>query len=143
MTAKPAVIPVLRYIEAQAAIDFLCQAFGFERHAVYPDPGSDSVIAHAELTRSGQMVMLSSVVPTPFSEATGMRTPKEVGAITQSIYVVLDDVDQHAATARAGGARIVLEPADQSHGGRSYSALDPEGNAWTFGSYDPREAPST
>ena len=47
------------------------------------------------------------------------------------------DVDGHAARARAEGATIILEPADQDYGGRNYSALKPEGYAWSFGSYDP------
>lgn len=54
-----------------------------------------------------------------------------------SIYVVLDDVDAHAAQARAAGATIIMEPADQDYGGRMYAALDCEGHAWSFGSYDP------
>jgi uncharacterized glyoxalase superfamily protein PhnB len=137
MTVRSAIIPVLRYSDAPAAIDFLCKAFGFARHAVYADPGDSRRIAHAELTRDGQMIMLSSALPTAFAEAAGMRTPAETGAVTQSIYVVLDDVDGHAATASAAGAEIFMQPEDQPQGGRSYSARDGEGNAWTFGSYDP------
>ena len=30
-------IPCLRYADAPAAIGFLCNAFGFTRHAVYAD----------------------------------------------------------------------------------------------------------
>ena len=30
-----------------------------------------------------------------------------------------------------------MEPEDQPYGGRLYSALDPEGHLWNFGSYDP------
>ena len=31
------VIPAMRYRDAPAAIDWLCRAFGFERHLVVPD----------------------------------------------------------------------------------------------------------
>ncbi|UYY58402.1 VOC family protein [Sphingomonas sp. S2-65] len=137
MPVTPAIIPVLRYADAPAAIAFLCAAFGFTRHAVYADPDDPNRIAHAQLIKDGHMIILSSAVPTPFSEAVRMRTPTQAGAVTQSIYVVLDDVDGHAATARSAGAEIVLPPEDQSYGGRSYSARDSEGNVWTFGSYDP------
>lgn len=139
MTVRPAIIPVLRYADAPAAIEFLCTAFGFVRHAVYSDPTTPSRIDHAELVRTGQMIMLSSAVQTPFVEASGMRTATEAGGVTQSLYVVLDDVDAHATIASAAGADIFLAPQDEPHGGRSYSARDPEGNVWTFGNYDPFE----
>ena len=137
MTVRPAIIPALRYSDAPAAIDFLCRAFGFTQQAVYPDPENARIIAHAELVRDGQMVMLSSACPTPFAKAAPMRTVAEVGGSKQSLYVVLDDVDAHAVVARENGADIFMEPEDQAHGGRSYSARDREGNCWTFGSYDP------
>lgn len=42
------IIPALRYHDVRAAIDFLCEAFGFERQAVYE--GEEGRIDHAELT---------------------------------------------------------------------------------------------
>jgi uncharacterized glyoxalase superfamily protein PhnB len=30
-----------------------------------------------------------------------------------------------------------MPPEDQDYGGRVYSARDPEGHVWSFGSYDP------
>jgi uncharacterized glyoxalase superfamily protein PhnB len=44
----------------------------------------------------------------------------------------VQDVDAHHARARAAGAEITTEPADQSYGARSYSATDPEGHVWHF-----------
>lgn len=143
MPVRPAILPVLRYVDAPAAIDFLCSAFGFERQAVYPDAEDATCILHAQLARDGELIMLSSAMATPFATAARMRTPAEVGAVTQSIYVVLEDVDRHAATALAAGAEVFLPPEDQGYGGRSYSARDPEGNVWTFGSYDPFAAPAS
>ncbi|MBB5220796.1 putative glyoxalase superfamily protein PhnB [Amaricoccus macauensis] len=137
MPVRPATIPVLRYADAPAAIDFLCKAFGFERHAVYADPDDASRVFHAQLTREGQMVMLASAEASDFAGRARLRTPAEAGGVTQTIYVVLDDVDAHAAAARAAGADIFAGPEDQSYGGRGYSARDPEGNVWSFGSYDP------
>jgi uncharacterized glyoxalase superfamily protein PhnB len=137
MAVKPAIIPSLRYEDAPAAIDFLCDAFGFTRHAVYADPDDPKLVHHAQLVRDGQMVMLSSVRDTPYADAAKMLTPRQAGGNTQAIYVVLDDVDRHAAQARAAGAEILMPPEDQDHGGRVYSARDPEGYAWSFGSYDP------
>jgi uncharacterized glyoxalase superfamily protein PhnB len=138
MTVRPAIIPVLRYADAPGAIEFLCSAFGFTRHAVYSDPKNPMRVDHAELVWNGEMIMLSSVMETPFARAAALRTPYDAGGITQSLYLVVEDVDGHAATAAAAGAQIFMGPDDQSYGGRSYSARDPEANAWTFGSYDPR-----
>jgi uncharacterized glyoxalase superfamily protein PhnB len=45
-----ALIPCLRYKDAPAAIELLCQAFGFERHFVFADETQPSIIDHAQLT---------------------------------------------------------------------------------------------
>jgi uncharacterized glyoxalase superfamily protein PhnB len=47
--------------------------------------------------------------------------------------VMVDDVDAHHARARAAGATIAAEPADQEYGERTYRAIDPEGQRWIFG----------
>jgi len=52
------IMPALRYKDAPAAIDWLCQVFGFARHAVYATP--EGSIGHAELTLNGGMIMLGS-----------------------------------------------------------------------------------
>ena len=137
MPVKPAIIPTLRYRDAPAAIDFLCNAFGFERHAVYADPADASIIHHAQLVRDGSMIMLSSVRDSDYAARAPMVTVAEAGGNTQAPYIVLDDVDGHAARARAAGADIFMAPEDQDYGGRVYSCRDPEGHVWSFGSYDP------
>ena len=139
MTVRPAIIPCLRYEDAPAAIEFLCRAFGFERHAVFADDQDPALIHHAQLTDRGCMIMLSSVGrnDTEWADKAGMRTVAQAGGNTQAPYIVLDDVDAHADRARAAGAEIIAEPADQDYGGRVYSARDPEGYVWSFGSYDP------
>jgi uncharacterized glyoxalase superfamily protein PhnB len=44
-----------------------------------------------------------------------------------------DGIDAHCDRAKAAGASILQEPADQFYGDRSYRARDPEGHVWTFG----------
>ena len=51
------VIPSLRYRDAPAMIDWLCKAFGFEKHAVYAD---GNTVHHAQLTFGNGMIMLGS-----------------------------------------------------------------------------------
>ena len=127
------VIPSFRYDDAPRMIDFLCDAFGFERNLVVPD--GDGGVAHAQLTLGGGMIMLGSAREDDFGDL--VVTAKAAGAITSSAYVVVPDVDAHCARARAAGAEIVMAPADQDYGGRLYAARDPEGQLWNFGSYDP------
>jgi uncharacterized glyoxalase superfamily protein PhnB len=131
------IIPTLRYADAPRAIDFLCTAFGFERRAVYLDERDPNTVQHAQLTWGDRMIMVSSVKETEFACAAKMRTAAEAGGPTMGLYLIVDDVDAHAARARAAGVRIIEGPDDKDYGGRGYSAHDPEGNLWSFGSYDP------
>ena len=53
------VISCLRYRDAPAAIEWLCNTFGFEKHLVVPN--ADGTIAHAQLSFGNGMIMLGSV----------------------------------------------------------------------------------
>lgn len=130
------IIPTLRYRDAVAAVDWLCEAFGFEKHLVVPAEGGG--IAHTQLVLGNGMIMLGSARDDDFGR---LQAPLEApGApVSQSPYIIVEDVDGHHARAVAAGAEIVLPPADQDYGGRLYSCRDPEGNLWNFGSYDPWE----
>ena len=130
--------PCLRYDDAPAAIDFLCEAFGFARHAVYADDQDARIIHHAQLTLGPSMVMLSSVRPGEYVELYGWKTVVEAGGITSCIAAHVADPDAHHDRAKAAGAEIVAGPRDNAgYPGRSYDVRDPEGYVWNFGSYDP------
>jgi uncharacterized glyoxalase superfamily protein PhnB len=131
------IIPNLRYVDALAAIDFLCRAFGFERRAVYLGDQDPGFVQHAQLVWRDRMIMLYTVNETEYARAVGMKTVAQAGGPTIGLYLIVEDVDAHAERARAAGAEIVLAPRDQPYGGRGYTARDPEGNVWSFGSYDP------
>jgi uncharacterized glyoxalase superfamily protein PhnB len=123
------------YQDAARAIDWLCDAFGFEvRLKVEGDNGR---IEHSELTYGEGLVMVSQEdarAPRPWKAF--MRSPRSLeGMCTQSIMFFVDDVDAHCAHARAQGARIVEEPATHDYGedywaDRAYGAIDPEGHLW-------------
>jgi uncharacterized glyoxalase superfamily protein PhnB len=127
------IIPTMRYRDAPAAIDWLCRAFGFEKQLVVPGP--DGTITHAQLVFGHGMVMLGSARADEFGRL--VKTPGELGATTQSPYVIVNDPDAHYARAKDAGAEIVLDIKDEDYGGRGYSCRDPEGHLWNFGSYDP------
>jgi uncharacterized glyoxalase superfamily protein PhnB len=136
MPVRTSITPCLVYENAPRAIDFLCDAFGFTRHLVVPGEG-EGAIAHAQLVLDGCMVMLSSA-RRESRERFGMVTPAATGGlVTSCLSVAIADPDAHYARAVASGAKIIGEPQDNEYGGRSYQARDLEGNAWSFGSYDP------
>lgn len=128
-----AAIPCLRYQDAHAAIAWLCEAFGFTQHLVVP--AEDGGVAHAQLVWEKTMVMLGSAREDEFGSLCAL--PKDAGGATQSTYFVVAAIDEHYDRAVAAGAEIVMPIRDEDYGGRAYSAKDPEGNLWNFGSYDP------
>ena len=123
-TTIATIIPALRYRDAPAAIDFLCTAFGFERHFVVP--GEAGTIDHAQLRFGNGMVMLGSARDDAFGSIAN-----------QSTYIIVDDADAHYARARAAGAEMVKDIMSPDYGGRLYTSRDPEGHLWSFGTYDP------
>ncbi len=130
---RTTVVPALRYRDAPKAIDWLCRALGFERHAVYED--GQGGIAHAQLSFGNGMIMLGSARDDEWSRH--LALPDEVGGrVTVSLCLTVRDVDAHCAQARAAGAVIIQEPEDKDYGGRGYGLLDLEGNCWWIGSYD-------
>ena len=72
---QQSLIPCLRYVDAPAAIEFLCTAFGFERYAVYADEVDPTLIHHAQLRLGNCMVMLSSARNTEATERYRWKTP--------------------------------------------------------------------
>jgi uncharacterized glyoxalase superfamily protein PhnB len=136
-TGKGNIIPTMRYRDGAAAIEWLCDAFGFERHSVFPNP--DGSIGHSELKLGNGMIMVASIQDTPFSRY--LKQPRDVGGfVTQSTYIVVPDADAHCAKAKAAGAEILLDIKTQDYGGRDYTCRDPEGHIWSFGTYDPWKA---
>jgi uncharacterized glyoxalase superfamily protein PhnB len=127
------VVPTMRYRDAPRMIDWLCTAFGFERHLVVP--GENGTIAHAQLTLGTGMVMLGSARDDEYGKL--VRPARDAAALTQSAYVVVADCDAHYKRAKAAGAEMAMDIEDKEYGGRGYTARDPEGQLWSFGSYDP------
>ena len=127
----PAIVPCLSYRDAPAAIAWLKEAFGFTENMIVPGP--DGTIAHAQLAFGSGLIMVGSEK----DDELAMRIPCDLGGITQSIYIVVDDADAHYARAVEAGAEIVRELQDTDYGSRDYSARDPEGHLWNFGTYRP------
>jgi uncharacterized glyoxalase superfamily protein PhnB len=126
------VIPFLKYEDAPAALDWLTEAFGFERTEVHE--GENGKIVHAEMRFADGLIMLGSAGRNEL----GMKTATELGAVNQGVYAIVDDgIDVHYERAVAAGAEIVLPLHDTDYGSREYVVRDPEGNLWSFGTYRP------
>jgi uncharacterized glyoxalase superfamily protein PhnB len=128
------VIPGFRFRNAPAAIDWLSNVFGFERHAVYE--GEPGTIAHAELTLGNSVIMLGSAKDDEFGR--NFKSPDELGGVeTCILYIVVPDADAAYARAVAAGANVIRPLQDTPHGGREFGVKDPEGHSWFVGTYDP------
>jgi uncharacterized glyoxalase superfamily protein PhnB len=137
--AYPTIMPAMRYRALPAALNWLCDAFGFVKHAVITsDNGS---VVWAQIAHGPSLVLLSSA-----NDARGnqnMRQPDEIGgAETQTCYIVVPDVDAHCAKAVARGAELIFGVQDFEFGGRVYACRDPEGHIWNFGTYSPPPLPA-
>ena len=125
-TPPPTVWPAFRARDARALIRFLVDAFGFEETAVY---GEGDRVDHAQLDwPEGGGVMLGSMKDDPDD-----AWPAVPG--TAACYLVTADPGALHARAVAAGAQIVREPAGTDYGSQEFTACDPEGNLWSFGSY--------
>lgn len=131
---KATVIPCMRYHDAPAAIEWLCDTFGFEKQLVVPN--EDGTIAHAQLSYGNGMIMLSSVFDTEYGRLIKQPSDKDK-AVTQGAYLVVHDADLVYGRALEAGAHIMLDIKDEEYGGRGFTCRDPEGHLWSIGTYDP------
>ena len=103
-------------------------AIGFVEHATYRDEKDETRVAHSEwLWPAGGGIMLGTAVPDGVLHDPGQA----------SVYLVCDEPDELFDRAIAAGATVLQAMIDQDYGGRGGSVLDPEGNHWSFGSYQP------
>ncbi|HXI87563.1 MAG TPA: VOC family protein [Parvularculaceae bacterium] len=115
------------YKNPKAALDWLEQAFGFERAMIITD--KEGNIGHSEMRFGDNLIMIGG------EWSVDHKSPASIGGKnTQSVHVHLDeDIDKHCEKARKAGAVIIQEPSTQFYGDRTYRAKDPEGHVWTFG----------
>jgi uncharacterized glyoxalase superfamily protein PhnB len=121
----------LRYQDPDKAVSWLCEAFGFTEHSVTRSP--DGSFQHGELRLGESTVMISGPREAGWL---GARTADPL-ASPVSLYAAVDDPVAHFERAKAAGANIVRELEHMDYGSHEYSARDPEGNLWSFGTYRP------
>ncbi|HWH54785.1 MAG TPA: VOC family protein [Gaiellaceae bacterium] len=117
------IAPYLLYEDVPGALEFLGNAFGFRELLRYAD--DRGTVNHAEMELGGESIMMGNPGP-------DYASPRRDGHVGAQVHVYVDDVDGHFEQARAAGAEILNEPADQPYGDRRYDARDPEGHRWSF-----------
>jgi uncharacterized glyoxalase superfamily protein PhnB len=135
---RTGVLPLVRYDDLPAAVEWLCRVFGFSEASRMV--GADGRLAMADLRPpSGGAVLvggLSGPIVGQMRATFGddFQAPATSGwpHLQYALTVFIPDVDTHFAGVRAAGARIVSEPRDQPWGMRDYEVVDPEGRVWNF-----------
>ncbi|MFN3585683.1 VOC family protein [Phenylobacterium sp.] len=120
-------ISAICYRDPKAALDFLERAFGFELVMLVED--GEGNLAHSEMRFGNGVVMVGN------EWSDDHRSPASLGGKnTQTVHIQIEtDVDAHCERARAAGFEIIMEPATQFYGDRTYRCRDPEGHIWTVG----------
>ena len=118
-------IALLVYADIGAAHDYLVRVFGLGSGAIERD--ADGRAVHGEVQAGDGVIWLHRVAP-----EFGLASPKDLGAATAMMAVMVDDVDAHYEHVRAQGATVVMPPTDQPYGVREYSVRGPEGELWSF-----------
>lgn len=124
------IVPAFRANDAAGLIRWLREAFDFSEYFIVP--GEHGRIDHAQLEWRGSLVMLSS------SHGDGGQLERTIGRASVSLTAESNaQVDDLYARACGIGAEIVVPLEDTDYGSHAFTAADPEGNLWHFGTYDP------
>ncbi|GAA3984911.1 VOC family protein [Mucilaginibacter dorajii] len=135
ITSTQQIIPMLSYEDGVAAMEWLCEVFGFTE--ITRMTTGQGRLAHGEIAMRDSLVMLAE--PTP-----DYQSPKhhiencaiaakayQVPYIINGVLVYVDDVKAHFVHAKATGATILSE-LEEGYPGSRYRAADLEGQRWMF-----------
>jgi uncharacterized glyoxalase superfamily protein PhnB len=112
------VIPELVYDDVEAAVEWLCRAFGFTVRWQAGDHRTQLHVGEGAVVVRDRPPDVEPGVPVP-------------GACS-SVLVRVEDLDARHAAAVDQGARVVREPCDHSYGERQCTLQDLAGHRWTF-----------
>jgi PhnB protein len=113
---------------AAEALEFYRKAFGATERMRMNGP--DGKVVHAELQFGDSVVMLADEAP-----ERGIRSPQDLGGVSSSLMLYVEDCDAVYRQALASGAKSLREPADQFYGDRSAGLIDPFGFQWWIGTH--------
>jgi len=117
-------IPYIVCKGAEDALAFYVEAFGATEDFRMTDPATGK-LGHAELSLGEAKLYVADEWPD-----FGAISPDTLGGTAVSIVLATEDCDALAAQAKAAGAAILREPADQSFGERTATLQCPWGHRW-------------
>lgn len=123
------------YEDADAALNWLADAFGFETTMRWDD---DNGVAHSELRLDDAAIIVFS----DGGQGYDRMRPKANDAVGHGTYLTVPDnatVDAVWERAMAAGAVPVWKPDNTEWGNYRCRVRDPEGYEWTFGTHKPGE----
>ncbi len=120
---RPVLSPYLAVPRAAEAIDWYRDVLGAVETMRYV--GDDGRVGHCELVISGSVIMLADEFP-----EIGVRGPGSYGGTPVMLHLQVADVDYSYRRAVAAGAEAQRPPADQGHGNRNATIVDPYGHRW-------------
>lgn len=85
----------------------------------------------AEVRKGDAVLMVAS------NDADYQRPPLIGRSTGQGLYLLVDDVDSFHQKALAAGATSVIEPEETPWGTSRCRVLDPQGQEWSAGTYQP------
>ena len=127
----PRISASIFYDDPMRAIEWLCNAFGFEVRLIVEN--GEGELTHSELMYGEGVVMVGKA-------GKGLqqtKSPRAASGNTQQLMVYVDDVEAHCKRAREQGAKINQELMVTDYGSeywsdRAYGAEDLEGHRWWF-----------
>ncbi|MDR7081052.1 putative glyoxalase superfamily protein PhnB [Arthrobacter ginsengisoli] len=92
-------------------------------------------VVHAEVRPGDAVLMVAS------NDAKYQRPPLVGRSTGQGLYLLVDDVDAFYRNAVAAGGTSVIAPESTEWGARRARVVDPQGQEWSAGTYEPGAAP--
>ena len=115
--------PYIAVHDGAAALDWYTEALGAIETVRYV--GDDGRLGHAEFVFSGARIMLSDAYP-----EIGVVDANSYDGSSCALHVEVSDCDGLHDRAVAAGATSMASPADQPHGARAATIIDPFGHRW-------------
>ncbi|MDY7543387.1 MULTISPECIES: VOC family protein [unclassified Cryobacterium] len=128
---NPRLYAYLSYADAPGALRWFSD-LGFT--IVSRQDGEAGQVVHSEVRLGDVVLMISS------NDAAYSISPLIGLSTGRGLYLFVDDVDAYFDRALTAGAMSVFAPEATEWGTRRARVLDPEGNEWSFGTYEPGSA---
>ena len=119
------VTPYLTVDQGDVALKFYGAAFGAVEIMRVVMNEETAQLGHAEFRIGDAVFYLSDEFP-----EMGVKSPRTLGGTSVAMHLEVTNVDAAFSTAVAAGAESLAEPADQAHGARHGTIVDPFGHRW-------------